>query len=150
MRVSARCLVRAAVLSFLFSVILLVLLAVMSNGLAAAEVGIRVVQVIGFVVALLARTYAAVIGARSARREHLDRREVILSATVGLAIGYVAIQLANAFTEVAVLGRQLSFGWDMLYGILPWLLAGVLGGWLATRPRKARRKRRRTAAAETD
>lgn len=136
MRVSARCVLRSALLSFAFSLVLVVMLAVMANGLASADVSVRAVEAIGFVVALLVRTYAAVIGARAARGEELERKEVVLSAVLGLAIGYVALQLLNAFVEVVALARQLSVGWDSLYGILPWLLAGVLGGWLATRRRR--------------
>lgn len=143
MRLSGRVIVRAAVLSFVFSLLLVFMLAALANGLAASGVSVRAVQVVGFVVALVVRSYAAIVGARAARGEDLDRREVVVSSVVGMAAGFVVLELANSFTDVVLLGRQLTFRWDMLYGVWPWLLAGVLGGWFATRrPSRGRTRTR--------
>lgn len=144
MRLSARGVARGAVLSFVVSLLLVFMLAIMANGLAAAEVSLRAVEVVGFVVAFLAYTYAAFAGGRRARKDDLDVKSVVASAVVGLALGYVVLELANSFTEVVLLGRELTMSWSMLYGVLLWLPPALVGGWLATRGRARRRRRIRT------
>lgn len=142
MRVSARCVVRTAVLAVGFTLVLALLLVGFANRIARAEIGDTALAVSGFTIALLARSYASVIGARVARREELSTLETVASSLMGQAIGYVTFFLGNAFIEVILLARPLTFGWDKLYGVLPWLLAGVLGALFVMRPRKRAASRR--------
>ena len=144
MRISARGVLRAGIVSLAFGLFLIFLLAVMANGLGSAGVSVGTVQVIGFVIGFLTRLYAGIIGGRKARAEELDRWEVALSAAVGCAAGFAALQLLNMFTEVVLLGRQLSLDWSILYGVVPWFVAGGLGGLITTRTRRRRAKRRST------
>lgn len=142
MQISARGVLRAALVSLAFGLFLIFLLAIMANGLGSAGVPLVTVQVIGFVIGFLTRMYAGIVGGRKARAEELGRWEIALSAALGCGAGFAALQLLNMFTEVVLLGRQLSLDWSVLYGVVPWLVAGGLGGLITTRPRRRRAKRR--------
>src|SRR5690606_18061960 len=136
-----------------FSVLLVVLVAAASNGLARSNVPDGPVFVVVTVVGAAALVYAGHVGGRAAKRAPLDRRAIALTAVVGCAAGFVALLMLNLFLLVVVQGQQLAFAWSMLYGVLPWLACGALGGWLASRPRKRRTqrgKKKRGAPAELD
>lgn len=143
MGLSVRAVFRSGLVAFGLSLLLLALLAVMANGLGAAGVSVRTVQVVSLGLGILARLYAGLIGGRMARREGLEVGGIVLSAALGCAIGFVVLQLLNSFTEVALLGRQLTLAWSMLYGVLPWVAEGAAGGLLAARARPRRRRRMR-------
>lgn len=145
MQVSARGVFRAGLASFIFGLFLVFLLAIMANGLGSAGVSVFTVQVVGFVIGFLTRMYAGIIGGRKARAEDLGRWEVALTAALGCAAGFAALQIANMFTEVVILQEQLTLAWNMLYDVVLWFVAGGLGGLITTRTR--RRKRRRTSTA---
>lgn len=145
MRISARGVLRAGLVSFAFGLLLIFLLAMMATGLGAAGVSLTTVKVIGFVVGFLTRMYAGLVGGRKARDEELDRREVVLSATLGCGAGFFALQLANMFAQVIVLQSELTFAWSMLYDVVPWMVAGGLGGLVAARSRRRRRARAKSS-----
>lgn len=148
MRISAAGVVRSAALSAGLCVLLIVLVAGASNGLARANVPDGPVFVVVTALGAAALVYAGVIGGRAAKRADLDRREITLTAVVGCAVGFVALVMLNLFLLVIALGQQLTFAWSMLYGVLPWLACGAVGGWLASRPpRRARSKKRKKPAA---
>lgn len=143
MRLSPRGVLRSAALSATLSLVLVVLVAIASNGLARADVSVRAATVVVTLVGAAALIYAGHVGGRAARRAELERRDIILSAVVGCGCGFVALLLLNMFTVVIYLGQTLDPAWGMLYSVLPWLAAGGVGGWLASRPpRKTRRKRK--------
>lgn len=142
MQVSAKGVVRAALVSFCLSMLLIVLLAVTANGLGAAGISVSVVQAVGLLLGVLARCYAGLMGGRVARRAGFGVREVALTAALGCALGFVVLQLLNSFTEVVLLARELTLSWSMLYGVLPWLAEGAVGGLLATRIRAKSGSRR--------
>ncbi|MQA79793.1 MAG: hypothetical protein GEV10_15150 [Streptosporangiales bacterium] len=139
MSLSSAGVVRTALASLAFTLLLVFLLAAVANALGSAGVPVEAVQVAGFVLASLARIYAGVLGGRAARRADLSVAGAVLTGTVGCAVGYIAFELLNSVTEVVLLARELTFGWSMLYGILLWLPAGAIGGYLGGR-RKARRR----------
>lgn len=143
MAVSARTVVRSGLVAFGLSLLLLALLAIMANGLGAAGVSVRTVQAVGLVLGILARLYAGLTGGRVARREGLDAGGIVLSAAIGCTVGFAVLQLLNSFTAVALLGRQLTLAWSMLYGVLPWIAEGAAGGWVAARSGSRRRGRAR-------
>lgn len=131
--------IRTAAASLVFTLLLVFLLAAVANSLGSAGVSVRTVQVVGFVLASLARIYAGVLGGRAARRAGLSVTSAVLTGTVGCAVGFVAFELLNTVTEVVLLARELTLDWSMLYGIALWLPAGAIGGYLGGR-RKTRRR----------
>lgn len=141
MEASAGGIARAALLSFGISFVLLILFGVMADSLGAAGVSPGVVQVVGLVLGILARFFAGYRGGRATCRNGGERTEALLTGLIGCAIGFVVLELANAFFEVALLGRTLSMDWSMLYGILPWVAEGAAGGFLAALAHRRVRER---------
>lgn len=141
MEASAGGIVRATVLSFGISFLLLILFGAMANSLGAAGVSPGVVQVVGLLLGIAARAYAGYLGGRATCRNGGERTAALLTGLIGCAIGYVILELANAFFNVALLGRTLSTEWSMLYGIVPWIAEGAAGGFLAALAHRRARER---------
>lgn len=140
MQLSVRCVVRSAVLSFLFSLVLVVLFGFMGNALGRVisdPTGIEVTNgIIGFVV----RSYAGVVGARAAIREETEPGGVLLSAVIGLGVGYVVFQLLNAVLEIVALGRSYDVDVLLPIGLVVWAASGLAGAAFAL-VRSQRRRR---------